>query len=86
MKTRTDERYKTLGSSELATWRHGIRSVLRFNITEDDLASLLSYGTSIGLGLVTINDCDSLSHSSGLNDNPSVRVTFWKNTRMSLKA
>ena len=76
IKTHADERYKILGSTELATRRHGIRDVLQLNITEDDLAPLLSYGTSIRLGLVTINDCDSPANSSGLNDNPSVRVTF----------
>ena len=50
--------------------------MLQFNITEDDLAPLLSYSTCIGLGLVTINDCDSPSNSSGgLKDTPGVHVT-----------
>ena len=57
IKTLTDEGYKILESTELATWRHGIRNVLHFNITEDDLAPLLSNGTSIGLELVTIKEC-----------------------------
>lgn len=38
IKTHADERYKILRSTELATWRHGIRDVLQLNITEDDLA------------------------------------------------
>ena len=76
IKTYTNERYKILGSTELPTWRHGKRNVLQFNITEDDLAPLLSYSTCIGLGLVTINDCDSPSNSSGgLKDTPGVHVT-----------
>ena len=48
---------------------------MQFNITEDDLAPLLSYRTCIELGLVTINDCDSPSTSSGIKDTPSVGVT-----------
>ena len=76
IRTYTNERYKILGSTELPTWRHGKRNVLQFNITEDDLAPLLSYSTCIGLGLVTINDCDSPSDSSGgLKDTPGVHVT-----------
>ena len=76
IKTYTNERYKILGSTELPTWRHGKRNVLQFNITENDLAPLLSYSTCIGLGLVTINDCDSPSNSSGgLKDTPGVHVT-----------
>ena len=72
IKTYTNERYKILGSTELPTWRN----VLQFNTTEDDLAPLLSYSTCIGLGLVTINDCDSSSNSSGgLKDTPGVHVT-----------
>ena len=59
IKTYTNEGYKILGSTALPTWRHGKRSVLQFNITEDNLAPLLSYRTCIDLGLVTINDCDS---------------------------
>ena len=51
IKTYTNERYKILGSKELPTWRHGKRNVLQFDITEDDLAPLLSYSTCIGLGL-----------------------------------
>ena len=88
IKTYTNERYKILGSTELPTWRHGKRNVLQFNITEDDLAPLLSYSTCIGLGLVTINDCDSPSNSSGgLKDTPGVHVTTrMADTRMSLKA
>ena len=59
---------------------HGKRNVLQFKITEDDLAPLLSYSTCIGLGLVTINNCDSPSNSSGgLKDTPGVHVT----TRMA---
>lgn len=50
--------------------------MLQFNITEDDLAPLLSYSTCTGLGLVIINDCDSPSNSSGgLKDTPGVHVT-----------
>ena len=80
IKTYTNERYKILGSTELPTWRHGKRNVLQFNITENDLAPLLSYSTCIGLGLVTINACDSPSNSSGgLKDTPGVHVT----TRMA---
>ena len=56
----------------MAPWK---RHVLQFNITEDDLAPLLSYSTCIGLGLITINDCDSPLNSSGLKDTPSVSVT-----------
>jgi len=43
---------------------HGKRDVLLFNITEDDLASLLSYSTGIELGVVTINDCDNTMSSN----------------------
>ena len=75
IKTYTDERYKILGSPALPTWQHGRRSVLQFNITEDDFAPLLSYCTCIELGLVTINDCDSPSTSSGIKDTPNVGVT-----------
>ena len=76
IKTYTNERYKILGSTELPTWRHGKRNVLQLNITEDDLAPLLSYSTCVGLGLVTINYCDSPSNSSGgLKDTPGVHVT-----------
>lgn len=76
IKTYTNERYKTLGSTELPTWHHGKRNVLQFNIKDDDLAPLLSYSTCIGLGLVTNNDCDSPSNSSGgLKDTPGVHVT-----------
>ena len=48
---------------------------MQFNITQDDLAPLLSYRTCIELGLVTINDCDSRSNSSGVKDTPSIGVT-----------
>ena len=41
IKTYTNEHYKILGSTALPTWRHGKRSVLQFNITEDDLTPLL---------------------------------------------
>ena len=56
IKTYTNERYKILRSTALPTWRHGKRSVLQFNITDDDLAPLSSYRTCIELGLVTIKD------------------------------
>ena len=49
---------------------------MQFNITEDDLAPLLSYCTCIELGLVTINDCESPSTSSGIKDTPSIGVTI----------
>ena len=49
---------------------------MQFNITEDNLAPLLSYRTCIELGLVTINDCDSPSDSSGIKDTPSIGVTI----------
>ena len=75
IKTYTNDWYKILGSTALPTWRHGRRSVLQFNITEDDLAPLLSYHTCIELGLVTINDCDSPSNSSGIKDTRSIGVT-----------
>ena len=75
IKTYTNERYKILGSTALPTWRHGKRSVLQFNMTEDDLAPLLLYRTCIELGLVTISDCDSPSNSSGIKDSPSIGVT-----------
>ena len=74
IKTYTNERYKILGSTELPTWRREKRNVLPFNITEDDLAPLLSYSTCIGLGLITINDCDSPSSFSSLEDTPSVGI------------
>ena len=48
---------------------------MQFNITEDDLAPLLLYHTYIELGLVTINDCDSPSNSSGIKGTPSISVT-----------
>ena len=48
---------------------------MQFNITEDDLAPLLSYHTCIELGLITIKDCDSPSTSSGIKNTPSVGVT-----------
>lgn len=76
IKTYTNERYKILGSTALPTWRYGKRSVLQFNITEDDLAPLLSYRTCIELGLVTINDCDSASNFTDLKDTPSIGVTM----------
>ena len=57
------------------SWKQWKRSVLQFNITEDDLAPLLSHRTCIELGLVTINDCDSPSNSSGIKDTPSIGVT-----------
>ena len=66
IKTYTNEWYKILGSTALPTWRHKRRSVLQFNITEDDLAPLLSYCTCIELGLVKINDCDNPLTSSGI--------------------
>ena len=56
IKTYTNELYRIMGSTELPIWRHGKRDVLLFNITEDDLAPLLSYSTCIELGLITIND------------------------------
>lgn len=74
IKTYTNERYKILGSTELPTLRHEKRNVLPFNITEDDLVPLLSYSTCIGLGLITINDCDSPSSFSSLKDTPSVGI------------
>ena len=74
IKTYTNERYKILGSTELHKWRREKRNVLPFNITEDDLAPLLSYSTCIGLGLITINDCDSPSSFSSLEDTPSVGI------------
>lgn len=74
IKTYTNERYKILGSTELPTWRHEKRNVLPFNITKDDLGPLLSYSTCIGLGLITINDCDSPSNVSSLEDTPSVGI------------
>ncbi|XP_067047046.1 uncharacterized protein [Acropora muricata] len=77
IKTYTNERYRIMGSTELPIWRHGKRDVLLFNITEDDLAPLLSYSTCIELGLITINDCDSIiasnSHGHGLT--PGVAIT-----------
>ena len=48
--------------------------MLPFNIPEDDLASLLSYSKCIGLGLITINDCDSPSSFSSLEDTPGVGI------------
>ena len=62
--------------TELPIWRHGKRDVLPFNITDYDLAPLLSYSTCIELGLVTINDCDSTmaSNSNGLQPTPGVGV------------
>ena len=66
-----------MGSTELPIWRHGKRDVLLFNITEDDLAPLLSYSTCIELGLITINDCDSTiaSNSHGYGLTPGVAIT-----------
>lgn len=63
-----------MGLTELPIWCHGKRDVLLFNITEDDLAPLLSYSTCIDLGLVTINDCDSTmaSNSNDLEPTPGV--------------
>ncbi|PFX12592.1 Transposon Tf2-9 polyprotein [Stylophora pistillata] len=77
IKTSTNERYRIMGSKELPIWRHGKRDVLLFNITEDDLAALLSYSTCTELGLVTINDCDRAiaSNSYGLDSTPGVDVT-----------
>ena len=72
IKTYTNEQYKILGSTELPTWCREKRTVLPFNITEDDLAPLLSYSTCIGLGLITINDCDSPSSFSSLKDTPTL--------------
>jgi len=74
IKTYTNELYKIMGLTELPIWCHGKRDVLLFNITEDDLAPLLSYSTCIDLGLVTINDCDSTmaSNSNDLEPTPGV--------------
>lgn len=48
---------------------------MQFNITQDDLAPLLSCHTCIELGLVAVNDCDSPSNSSGVKDTSSIGVT-----------
>ena len=47
IKTYTNERYRIMGSTELPIWRHGKRDVLLFNITEEDLATLLSYSAPV---------------------------------------
>ena len=62
IKTYTIKGYKILGSTEIPTWRRGERNVLQFNITEDELAPLLSYRTCLDWGLVTSNDCNHSSH------------------------
>ena len=65
------------GVDKITIWRHENRDVLLFNITEDDLAPLLSCNTCIELRLVTINDCNStiVRNSYGLDSTPGVAIT-----------
>ena len=60
IKTYTNERYKILGFADIPTLRRGHATVLQFNITEDDLAPLLSYQACMDLGLISINDSDDM--------------------------
>ena len=60
IKMYTNERYKILGFADIPTWRRGHAIVLQFNITEDDLAPLLSYQACMDLGLISINDSDDM--------------------------
>ena len=59
IKTYTDERCKIMGSTTIPTWQHGHLNQLEFDITEDNLAPLLSYKSCTELGFITINDSDS---------------------------
>ena len=81
------------GVDKITIWHHENRDVLLFNITEDDLASLLSCNTCIELRLVTISDCNStiVPNSYGLDSTPRVAnqqelLIFYRNTRIFLKA
>ena len=81
------------GVDKITIWHHENRDVLLFNITEDDLASLLSCNTCIELGLVTISDCNGtiVPNSYGLDSTPRVAnqqelLIFYRNTGMFLKA
>ena len=81
------------GVDKITICHHENRDVFLFNITEDDLASLLSCNTCIELALVTISDCNStiVPNFYGLDSTPRVAnqqelLIFYRNTGMFLKA
>ena len=71
IKTYTNERYEILGFADIPTWRRGHATILQFNITEDDLAPLLSYQACMDLGLISINDSDDMFFPESRFHNPS---------------
>lgn len=61
----TGEHRKIAGKVNLPVWSRGLRKTLDFNVIDGDYQPVLSLHTSVGLGLVTLHNCDVLALKVG---------------------
>ena len=57
----TREHRKIAGKVNLPVWSRGLQKSLDFDVIDGDYQPVLSLNTSIGLGLVSLHNCDVLT-------------------------